>query len=170
MIYLDTDDEVKAVISAMLKRYYSNLLSLGVTVGSLFVFKDRDKEENPRGMALEHDGYAAAATIRITKLKERVAGRRDVEILICGPTWTSLGKKQRDALIDHELYHIEVIVDYKTDQPKMDDHGRPALTSRKHDINFGWFVEIAKRHGQHSFEVQQAQQITATYGRELMIE
>ena len=32
---------------------------------------------------------------------------------------------------------------------------------RKHDHQFGWFDCVARRHGAHSIEVQQAQQLTA---------
>lgn len=63
---------------------------------------------------------------------------------------------ERAALIDHELYHLELVRD-KTDRLKRDYMGRPQLTIRLHDHQFGWFDAIAKRHGETSQECQQAQ-------------
>jgi hypothetical protein len=61
---------------------------------------------------------------------------------------------EKDALIDHELEHIEVKMDGK--RPKLDCRGRPKIGMRKHDYQFGWFRSIAERHGVASGEVHQA--------------
>ena len=44
---------------------------------------------------------------------------------------------------------------------RRDDIDRPLLRIRKHDHQFGWFDAVARRHGKHSIEVQQAHQLTA---------
>jgi hypothetical protein len=47
----------------------------------------------------------------------------------------------------------------------MDDLGRPKLRMRKHDINFGWFNQVAKRHGSASQERIQARMILDEAGQ-----
>ena len=62
---------------------------------------------------------------------------------------------KKDALLDHELYHLEVQRN-KHGKPKLDCNRRPKLTMRLHDRQYGWFDEIAQRHGSASIECQQA--------------
>jgi len=144
---------------------------MSVTVSASYVFDGRNEETNePEGRALECKGVAALAVVRATKLKERVQGRADVEILICGVEWPRLTPKQQDALIDHELYHVELIIDRETGEPKLDDSGRPMLNMRDHDISVGWFLINAQRHGINSPEIRQARQIFNQFREILMID
>ena len=103
---------------------------------------------------LEHQGYAAAAVCRIVPTRERAAGLPDVMIIVDRVVWQGFDAKQKAALIDHELHHIEPVL--KDGEQKFDMQDRPKLTIRKHDYQFGWFDEIAKRHGAASLEVSQA--------------
>lgn len=53
---------------------------------------------------------------------------------------------QREALLDHELCHAEVVMD--RDEPKLDERGRIVYRTRKHDIEE--FAEIVLRHGTYT--------------------
>lgn len=80
-----------------------------------------------------------------------------------GPALTH-GGYERAALIDHEIYHLMPAKD-KNQRFKCDDQGRPILKLRKHDHQFGWFDEIARRHGENSGEVRQARDLVAKFGQ-----
>jgi putative metallopeptidase len=89
----------------------------------------------------------------------------DASIVVDRATWLSLSPAQRSALIDHELQHFERVLDDESERPKSDAIGRPKLAMRKHDHQFGWFDEIAQRHGDASFEVRQAKQLIEHSGQ-----
>lgn len=132
-----------------------------VTISCLFAFDD----ENSLASVLEHQGYPAAAVVRITPLKDRALGIADATIVICRVTWVTLGQPERDALIDHELTHLQRKTDKETGDLVTDVLGRPKLVMRKHDRQFGWFDEVAARHGSASPEVRQARRLMETSGQ-----
>lgn len=133
-----------------------------VSISALFAF---DAEESSKAV-LAHQGYPAAAICRITPLRDRALGVADAQIVVERSSWISLSQRQRDALIDHELTHITRKVDEENDdEPLSDVLGRPKLVMRKHDHQFGWFDEVAKRHGQASPEVRQARKILEATGQ-----
>lgn len=130
-----------------------------VTVDALFVFGDEP------GHVLEQQGYPALATIKIMPTKERAAGMGDALMVVDRYAYEGLTDPQRDSVIDHELYHLELVIDKKTEKPKYDSLGRPKLAMRKHDRHFGWFDEVAQRHGENAIEVIQARSIIAATGQ-----
>jgi hypothetical protein len=136
----------------------------GVKVTALFVFDDESAIQ-----VLKHQGYAAGAVVRITPLKDRALGMADATIVVDRSTWLTLSQRQRDALVDHELTHLEVKTEEpdgaKDPVPVYDGLGRPMLLMRKHDHQFGWFDEVAKRHGQASGEVRQARMLMESSGQ-----
>ena len=136
----------------------------GVTVTALFVFDDESSIQ-----VLKHQGYPAGAVVRITPLKDRSLGMADATIVVDRATWTTLSQRQRDALIDHELTHLEVKTDEeegaKDRVPLYDACGRPKLVMRRHDHQFGWFDEVAQRHGEASPEVRQARVLMESSGQ-----
>lgn len=128
----------------------------GVTVSALFVYDDESSDQ-----VLKHQGYPAAAVVSITPVKQRALGISDAVIVVDRSAWQMMGASQRDALIDHELTHLERVIAEATEEepehPKTDSIGRPKLTIRRHDHQLGWFDDIARRHGTASLEVRQAQ-------------
>lgn len=125
-----------------------------VKIGALFVFDEEHSDQ-----VLKHQGYPAAAVVRIVSLRDRALGMADALIVVDRSIWASLSAPQRDALIDHELQHLEQVLDPDTNKPVGDSLGRPKLRMRQHDHQFGWFDEIAKRHGEASPEMRQARQL-----------
>lgn len=137
--YDPAPQEVHDRVANLVKRYHLELQEVSIRVDLLMASTDSEE-----GAAVTHGGYPALAVVKILGPKERAMGRGDAEIVI-----------ERDALLDHELYHLEVKLD-RNGRYKLDDHMRPCLKMRKHDFNVGWFHEIARRHGTASVEVQQA--------------
>jgi hypothetical protein len=132
----------------------------GVTVSALFVF---DNESSVS--VLKHQGYPAGAVVRITPLKDRALGTADAVIVVDRAHWLALSQRQRNALIDHELTHLARKVDKETGEMMVDAVERPKLTMRRHDHQFGWFDEIASRHGEASPEVNQARRLMESSGQ-----
>lgn len=146
--------DVMQVVERMTERYHPQLRDAGVTITCLMAFPLTDENGDSKGPALKHQGYPAQAVVKIIGLKERTDGRADAEIVIDGDNWPLLSDEEKDALIDHELEHLEL----KTDKDGLlvrDDLERPKLVCRKHDFQAGWFDSIVRRHGRASPELRQ---------------
>lgn len=154
--------EVIQIVERMTERYHPTLRDAGASIVCLMAFPTEDKNGDSTGPALTHQGYPAQAVVKIIGLKERTDGRADAEICIDGENWPTLSDAQKDALIDHELEHLE---------PKYDKHGllvrddlnRPKLKIRKHDHQFGWFDAIVRRHGRAALEFLQFDEFQTRY-------
>lgn len=114
---------------------------------------------NEDGPAIMHHGQGAIGLCRKLGLKDRAAGRGDAEILIDLFFWNNASAEEQDALLDHELHHIDVA------EGKRDDLGRPVIRLRKHDVQVGWFALIARRHQEASEEWKQGKWIFDNYGQ-----
>jgi hypothetical protein len=132
----------------------------GVSVSALFVFDTEATEA-----VLKHQGYPAAAVVRITPVRERALHQADASIVVDRATWLTMSQRQRNALIDHELTHLARAADKETGQPLFDVLDRPKLKMRRHDHQFGWFDEIAQRHRDASPEVRQAHRLMESSGQ-----
>jgi Putative phage metallopeptidase len=150
--YSAASRDLESCLAHMFAEYHLDLT--GVTVGALFVFDEEGSEP-----VLKHQGYPAAAVVRITPLRDRALGMADAIIVVDRACWLTLAAAQRNALIDHELYHLERVRDEETGRPKTDALDRPKLALRRHDHQLGWFDEIARRHGSASPEMRQAKQL-----------
>lgn len=158
--YDQAPDEVHDRVRTLFHRYYTDTLkAVGAKIDLLMVSTDAEDAH-----ALTHGGYPALATVRIIGAKDRAKGCGDAEIVIDRDAYEGMTSSQRDALLDHELYHLD-IKRGRTGQPKFDDHKRPCFTMRKHDIQVGWFAEIARRHKENSHEVRQATEIHEEYSQ-----
>lgn len=138
--YKKTGDDVPKIVTALLRKWYLVLAGIELRVDTIFVSTDG------KGPALTHGGHPAAAVVRILDSKQRAMGRGDVEIVIDEAGWQDMGQAERNALIDYELYHVELKLD-DDKKVKLDEHGRPKIKMRKHDHQFGWFEVIAHLHG-----------------------
>lgn len=136
-----------------------------LTFDVLDVWADEDANGEPKGPPLRAQGRAAAATIQIVSKANRALGQGDVLIKLDRNYWDKLNDEQREALLDHELYHLALKKEAETDAVKRDDLGRVMFGMRHHDYDFGWFIEVAKRRGLASPEVQQAKRIMAENGQ-----
>lgn len=153
--YIPASEDVYEHIKRLRKQHYDYLD--GVSVGALFI---ADEDGDP---CLSHRGYPAAAMCRIVPGRDRAAGMPDAQIIIDLAIWQGYDAKRKAALIDHELYHLKPVV--KDGEQKFDAQDRPKLEIRLHDYQFGWFDEIAKRHGEASGEVSQAKLLVEMSGQ-----
>lgn len=155
--YDQASQDVTDRIAKLRTAWYEHLSLF--SIGALFVANE-DGEQ-----CLTHAGYPALAVTRIVPARDRAAGLPDVQIVIDLAAWQSLAdSKKKNALLDHELYHIEPVLDDIGGQI-YDAQDRPKATLRKHDHQLGWFDEIANRHGDNSIEVTQARKLIAESGQ-----
>jgi hypothetical protein len=144
--------------NALIDKYHPDLKAAEVTIDYLFVSDSGD------GPALKLHGVPCYAIVRIVSLKDRAKGLADAEILIDRDKYDLMDGATRDALLDHELYHLVVRRD-DLGQFMTDDQHRPKLKMRPHDWEFGWFEAIAARHGDASIEVKQATKMRIQAGQ-----
>jgi hypothetical protein len=150
--------DVTSTIETVQSEHHEDLV--GITVAGLFAF---DTESSLP--VLKHQGYPAGAVVRITPLKDRALGMADATIVVDRAGWLALSQRQRIALLDHELTHLERKIDKETGELVCDVLDRPKLGMRKHDHSFGWFDEVAQRHGEASPEVRQARVLMESSGQ-----
>lgn len=163
--YRNAEKEVGSYLKNALGKFHHRLKEHGVTVGVLFAHAPRDKESGePKGPALKHEGYPAAAVIKINNQKDRVEGKTDATIVVDGDKWADWSDEYRTALIDHELTHLELDLD-DDKAVKLDDCNRPKLKMRLHDWQIGGFEEVARRHGDDSPEKKQTKALHDKHGQ-----
>ena len=143
--YEEPSQDVVDLIAQTMRAHHQRLEAIGLKLSVLIARSEDDDEP-----ALKNHGYPALAITKILNLKLRAYGLGDAEILIDGGRWELLSRRQRVALIDHELTHLEPVE--KKGALVRDDLGRPKLEMRLHDIVIGGFAEVAERHGQESIE------------------
>ena len=151
--YAKAPDAVSKIVTAMIEKYHPELKIEGVRIDCISAASD-----DPDSPAVTLHGYPCSAIVKILDSKQRAMGRGDAEIVIDEARFKDLKVGQQNALIDHELYHLAVKKN-KYGRTKLDEHGRPKLKMRKHDREYGWFDEIAHRHGSDSQECMQATQL-----------
>lgn len=146
------DPSVPKMAAAIMQEFETHkpLVEAGVKIDYIFAYGERDeKTDEIISDALTHNGAKALGICRKIGLKDRAKGMGDAEICLDHDYWETIDEPDQRALLDHELHHIVV-------SKKTDDLGRPKLAMRGHDFEVGWFAVIAKRHGKHSIEQQQA--------------
>lgn len=159
------DDEVTDCVKRMIDAYHHELRDAEVSVQCLFAMNNESDDPAVKAPG----GWPAYAVIRRVPLKQRVAGFRDAEITIDAEKWKDLTEPQRDALIDHELEHLEV--QYEGNGPgtpvQIDDWGRPKLKIRQHDYELAGFKAIMDRHPDAALEKLAAKKFADQYGEHI---
>lgn len=151
-IYSAAPSGVPERVAHIMQLFHRPLFDAGVKVDVLSV-ADTDPECEH---ALKLRGVPAYAIVRILDIKQRTKGHGDAEIIIDEGAWLMQSDATKDAIIDHELEHLEVILHPKTKRVRLDCAGRPRMKMRLHDAEFGWFQSVAERHGAASIECKQA--------------
>lgn len=130
--------DVTDLINEVIAELHPELAEAGVTVGCLLAYPTAS------GHAVTHHGYPAQATIKITNLKDRVAGLADAQLILDAERWEQKSTKERNALLHHELLHLTTARD-KAGKIKRDRHGRPKLAARLHDFVCEGFWDVVDR-------------------------
>ena len=162
--YQLASDDVREMAKMLMINYHNELFEHGVKIDYIFAFGELDEETSEKlAPAIMHHGWPAAGLASRTKLKDRVKGMGDCEILLDGDEWPKMTYAQQLALLDHELEHFELKRD-KFGSIEKDDIDRPKISMREHDRQHGWFDNIAQRHGINSNEVKQFRAIITEAG------
>lgn len=164
--YKKADVEVQQLADKIMAEFCTHrpLIDAKVRIDFVFAYPDYDEKTGlPKNCALKLHGVQALGIAKKITLKDRAQGRGDAEIALDGDWWNSANEKERAALLDHELHHLEPREDERG--YVLDDLHRPTLRLRKHDFQFGWFNIIAHRHGEMSQECQQARQLMDKAGQ-----
>ncbi len=125
-----------------------------LVVEVLTVDPARDKAGHPTCETLVVHGAAALARVRVMGARERVTTGHDAEIELALPPWLEADEKQRLAILDHELTHLEIVRD-RDGEPRYDVNGHVRLRLRRHDYIAAGFYEVVARHRRESPEVLQ---------------
>lgn len=152
--YEKADRATRSLVDEVMALHHPKLADASVTVDVLMV-SDIDEESGEVHQALKAHGYPAAATIAIVPLNRRALGQADALMTIDVASWQSLSGAEQQALIDHELTHLTLVLG-EDGAPKRDDLKRPKLKMRLHDWQLGGFVDVAMRHGESALEVKAA--------------
>jgi hypothetical protein len=152
------DGETAYLVSTVMERDHPELFQAGLSVQVLLAGTPVDEDGTPTGPAISVNGYPAVAKVKILGLEARVRYGFDAELTLDADEWEVCSREQQEAIVDHELTHLELRTD-REGSILYDDAERPKLKMRKHDRQFGWFDEVARRHGEASVEVRQCREM-----------
>ena len=154
--YRICEKSVTDLASGLIDEHYPDVEEAKATIRYLFAYGPRDEDGHATGPAITHNGYVASGLCRVNSLRDRVAGLMDVTILLNGDEWPDWSSERQLAVLDHEIYHVQVQRD-KSGRVKIDEAGRPKIRLRKHDIVIGGFHAIIERHGLDAIEAASLQ-------------
>lgn len=152
VVFEKAPQDVMDLLNQVIQEHHRELVDAGVTVGIVMQTKfDEDDNEIP---SLRCHGAQANAVVKIVSRKERTHREADAEITIDGVIWKSLSEICQKALLDHEVTHLIVKRDRKTQQFKRDDLGRPCLGMIPDDFTLTGFLDVVRRYGNAALEYQ----------------
>jgi hypothetical protein len=157
IVFEKAPQDVMDLLNQVIQEHHRELVDANVTVGVLMQTKfDNDDNEIP---SLRCHGAQANAVIKIVSRKDRTHRREDSEITIDNVIWKTLSEKCQRALLDHELTHLVVKRDRKTQKFKLDDLGRPCLGMIQDDFTLTGFLDVIRRHGDAALEYQSVSRV-----------
>ncbi len=156
--FTQAEGDTMAIIRKVIGEHHHELKKAQVKIDCLFA----SNEDND---AITLHGYKCAAVVRKISYKNRVMGRGDAEITIDALWWEDATDRQKEALISHELTHLQVVYNTKTNAIKRDGADRPKLSMRLHDWQLGGFEEVAKVFGKDAPEVVLARDFKERFGQ-----
>lgn len=156
------DQNVLDLLADVMRERHRPLYDAGVKVGVIMAVSDT-------GEAVVHAGHACYAKIKVVPLIDRLTKGFDAQLLVDLRKWDDdLRHRQRVALLDHELSHLE-LTEYAyapvldaDNRPtgeeqivgvEKDDLDRPRLRLVKGDVNAGdGFAAVISRNGEDALE------------------
>ncbi len=151
---------LQPLVDRLIKRDFPELVADDVQIGVRTVHAATDDEGVPKGPALKHGGYQAAAVARIVPQKDRVKGLPDGIIDVDGDRWDEWSERRQEAILVHELMHFRPT-------GKTDACGRPKLKMRLHDFQCGGFTSVVEKYGHNAPEAEIFQEMTHAWSQRL---
>ena len=103
------------------------------------------------GFKPDADGKLVLGKMKVVGELEREMHDFDAALILNRETWAKFDDKQRAALVDHELCHLELARD-EEGETLYDGHGRIKYRARKHDVEE--FEAIILRHGCYKADLE----------------
>lgn len=154
--YEECSGEIYKMADILVRRGHPDLAAANAQLTLVFAYN----EETP---PIISNGYPAIAQIKKTNLLNRVCGLKDAIIIIDGKKWAEWSEERRRAVLDGELYRLEVQRD-KEGAIKEDDAGRPVLALKTPDFKIEGFDEMVRRHGPEAIEAEAITTIINKWG------
>ena len=145
---LDTDDLVRRVT----ERFHPELLTAEVHVAVLMTYPPVGDDGKPTGPAIEIKGHACAGRIGLCNEKNRRLHGYDAIMELAADRWEEKSDRENEAVVDHELEHLVLVVKEGTLQKHVDGH--PRIKLQPDDWMLTGFVAVAERHPANACEVQ----------------
>lgn len=135
-----------------------------IAVALVMAHPDLDDTGMPKADAVKHAGHAVVAKCRLVTPLDYLLMHRDIIILVDAWRWEDLKRKQRLALLDHELTHIEVPVDADGNARRHPGSAKQVmLRLRPDDWFLTGFADVIQRHGTAALEAQSLTTLGAQY-------
>jgi len=152
IVFEKAPQEVRELLQLVIQEHHRDLADANVNVGVLMQTKiDNDDNEIP---SLKCHGAMANAVIKVVSRKDRTHRNEDSEIVVDAVIWKTLSEKCKRALLDHELTHLVVKRDRKTQKFALDDLNRPRLAMIPDDFTLTGFLDVVRRNGDAALEYQ----------------
>lgn len=145
---------VHDLCNRIMEQDYTEINEAGVTVEVLFAYAPKDEETGePLTPAVKVHGVPAAAKIQVMSQANRAAGSADVRITVDGDRWQDWSDRRQEAVLAHEIHHIELKRD-EEGNILLDDCHRPKIKLKQHDLDLGVFFPIMKRYGEDAIDTK----------------
>jgi hypothetical protein len=130
--FSQADEVVLDRLASVVRRHRPDLADVGVSWCVLMA------ESDDGGPAIVSKKVACLACVRVNPLRLRAQGLKDATIDIDLRAWADLSDLQQEAVLLHEVCHVELVKHWETkDGPDCtrDDLGRPKLRLRAGDLS-----------------------------------
>ena len=146
--------------SVLEKEKYEWINSYDIKIKMFFKFGKYDKEGNLKTPALQKNGNAIPAQIKIVSAFNRMTDNVDVKIILNKEYWDELNVKEREGVIDNMLNYLEVKKD-KMDEPIpiSEDCDKVQLKLKKPDFYCEGFRSLIEDYGKAYIPYQDAEHI-----------
>lgn len=146
--------------SVLEKEKYEWINSYEIKIKMFFKYGKYDKEGNLKTPALQKNGTAIPAQIKIVSAFNRMTDNVDVKIILNKEYWDELNTNEREGVIDNMLNYLEVKKD-KMDEPIpiSEDSDKVQLKLKKPDFYCEGFLSLIEDYGKAYIPYQDAEHI-----------
>jgi hypothetical protein len=139
--YTTDNGEITAIVAELIANHCVDLRRADVTFDVLLAASP-DPDKNP---PVKEFGLRTYAVAKVMKLADRVAGSRDVRIIVDQERFDAANPARKRAILHGQLARLRVVFD--ANGPATDDAMRPKIRLSKLDYATGGMIEIAERYG-----------------------